>query len=245
MINKLIILISFFLISIYSSAFAALVEVQHVGYGAGTGTSATATVAATGSGNLLVVIVANTPGIKVTSVSDGTDNFTQFPNAYFNGSIGSMDLWYLAKSISGKTSMTVNFSGSSSFVDVEFWEVSGFNHPFPDVVGIISPFGVVSSTTATGAAVLTTGTTGFIVAGDDTAGGVTVNPAGGNEFSSGGNLFNTDGYCSLISSTAAIHQPAWTESTNGAHFNSITAAFKEETGTYIYNAKINNAKIAY
>lgn len=243
---KILTFLIIFLLLMFSNAFAALSVVQHTGIGLGTVSSGSVTVTSTGSGNLLVVmlILGNTLPTTVTSVSDGANSFTQFPNAYPAGSPqGTNDVWYLPQSVSGKTSITVNLTGAPTFGwDIEFWEVSGFKSPLPDVAGIITN-GAQLTGTATGAGVITTGTADFIVAGDNTSNAVTANPKAGNEFTSGGDIWGGDGYCSLITTTAGFHQPAWTD--NGNTFTSSTAAFRDPNTTHIYNAKISNAKIGY
>lgn len=223
----------------------ALAVVQHkVNASAAGGTSLSVTVTATGGGNLLVAATMTKNAALVTSVSDGSNNFIRVGGAYQSGSNNSAtDVWYWPKSSSGVTSITVNFNGATTnFCSMEVWEVSGFTLPVVDKAATIS--GTQSGGVATGAAVVTRTTNEFVVASDWTGGAVTANPKAGNEFTSGGDLdAGNDGFVSLIASTAASHQPAWTD--NGANFTSSTVAFMEATSTYINNAKVGKAKLGF
>lgn len=241
-IMKILNFLILFLLLTFSRASGALTVLHHVGT-TGVNGGLTLTVPATGNGNLLVVIVAFTDGVTVTSVSDGTNNFIQFPNAYVNSGTYdyfAMDVWYLPSSVSGKTTITLNNTCCASFIDFEYWEVSGLTSPRPDVVASMVN-GAQSGGLATGAAVTPANLNEFILAGDVTGGTVTGNPAGGNEFTSGGDIVNGDGYISYISTSTASAQPVWTDS--GAQFTSVTAAFTGSASrAYFYNAKIKNAK---
>jgi len=109
--------------------------------------------------------------------------------------------------------------------------------PVPDTASGVGP-GVQAGGVATGAAVTTTSTNGFVVAIDVTQAHVTANPQAGNEFTFGGDITGNDNaFCSLNSTTAASHQPAWTD--DGANFTSSTAAFKEAG----HNSVLNNITI--
>lgn len=229
-------LAALFLIFSNIPAMAALTVVQH-GANRSTANSAqiSITVTSTGSNNLLVAGTGNSDTRTVSSVSDGTNNFTQATSAAGTDATYQSDVWYLLKSISGKTTITVTFSGAASTFSKEvwFWEVSGFSSVVYDLGNNVTN-GVQSGGSATGASVTTTGTTGFIVGIDKTQGSVTVNPKAGNEFTSGGDINSvSDAGCSLISSTAAAHQPVWTD--NGTDFCSSTAAFKEGNHTNLIN----------
>jgi len=232
-------LLTLFLLVIYSNAFASLTIVQHTnnGFSLPVSTTWSLPITATGNGNLLVAGILSACSSQyatISSVSDGTNNFTQFPNAVGETLVSPTyylsDVWYLPKSNSAKTTITVNLNTSGD-ISVEIWEISGFTNPIPDVAGVVNN-GTDVANTDTGAAVITTSTTGFVVGENCTQYQVTANPAAGNEFTSGGDIDpNHNGFCSLISSTAASHQPTWTDSTNGSLFVSSTAAFKEGGAT--------------
>lgn len=198
----------------------ALTVVQHVTNSTGSTTALVTTVTATGSGNLLVCVV-NGSGIP-TSVTDGTTNFQSFPDP--NGGsgrwYGSGNIYYLQKSQSGKTTITVNY-GSASNVDFELWEVSGFTNPVPDTGTFLSS-GSQSAGKATGSSVITY-VPGFLVAFDKTNSAAT---NVGNGFNSGGDQdLNGNCFCSLITTTGGTYTPVWTDT--GSSFNSLTAAFRE------------------
>lgn len=214
----------------------AISIVQHVAKAQAAGSSSIAiTVAATSAGNLLVVIVGGNP--NTVTISSVTDNATGGSNTYAqrSGARGTdasrfIDCWRsLSAAHGGATTITITGSGAN-VEDAEFWEVSGFTTAGDDVAAVVNN-GVQSGGTATGAAVTTTSTTGFIVAGDMTSAGVTANPKAGNEFTSGGDIdANSNAFCSLISTTAASHQPAWSDT--GTSFTSNTVAFKETAGGF-------------
>lgn len=245
-IMKIFTFSTLFLLLTFSNAFAALTVIQHSGeYLASQSTAALNITQATGSGNLLVVMVYYDTSTTVTNVTDGTNNFTQFSNGVFNFGSNGIGVWYLPKSVSGKTTVTATLSAPPFNVTLEFWEVSGFINPGPDVAASISS-GVQSGGAATGAAVTPSSSNDFIVAGDSTNGDVTVNPKAGNVFTSGGDITGGGftGYVSYISTSTASAQPAWTD--DGTSFVSETAAFKNITIVQrINNARINNAKLGY
>ena len=211
------------------SVFAAVSVVQHKVNFSGSGASSiSTTVTATGSGNLLIAgTISAHSHFPVISVSDGTNNFIKFPEATGIDILNDAqaEIWYLPQSTSGKTLITLTIGSTSTFIGLEVWEVSGFTNPVPDATGTVND-GVQTGGTATGSAVRTRSSKGFIVGMDITEQAVSSNPAAGNEFTSGGDIdAGGDAFCSLISTTAATHQPSWTD--NGNTFTSITAAFKE------------------
>ncbi len=212
-----------------SSVFAAVAVVQHkVHFHAGGASSISTTVTATGSGNLLVAATLSAqPHFLTISVSDGTNSFIKFPEATGTDILNDAqaEIWYLPQSTSGKTLVTLTIGASSDFIGLEVWEVSGFTNPVPDAVGVVND-GAQTGGTAAGSPVRTRSAKGFIVGMDLTSQSISSNPAAGNEFSSGGDIdAGGDAFCSLISTTAATHQPSWTD--DGNTFTSITAAFKE------------------
>ena len=192
------------------------------------GTTFTIPVDSTGSGNLLVVATMNDVPTTVHGVSDGTNAFVPATGAV-DDDVGdglSSDVWYLLRSSSGKTSVTVTFNATNhNNFNVWFWEVSGFSRAVFDKAASAGS-GVQAGGTATGAAVTTTGTREFVVGLDMTSANVTANPKAGNEFIYGGYVGNDgNGACSLITTSPASHQPVWTD--NGSSFAGSTAAFKD------------------
>ena len=195
--------------------------------------TAAVTLTSTGASKLLVVLSANTGARTVTSVTDNKSNsYTQFPSAAINGANSrSLDCWYCAGAISGVTTVTVHYSGSAGTFEkvVEVWEVAGFTSPATDGTASVGT-GTCVATTATGASVTTTRTVGFVAAIIVVGGAIAANPASGNEFTSGGDITsNANAACSLISTTAAGHQPVWTDNTSSDAFTTITVAFKESS----------------
>jgi hypothetical protein len=189
------------------------------------------TVNSTRAGSLLVVGTGNGNNLTITSVTDNFGNpYTQATGAEFVVGTVRGDVWYSLKANSGVILVTVTYNGAAGTYgkEVWFWEVAGFTTAaFDGAAQASNKAGV--GTTNTGAALTTTGTTGFVVGLDEVAvGPVSANPQGGNEFVAGGDLstFNDAG-CSLISTTAASHTPVWTNTTSGDTFGTATVAFKE------------------
>ena len=181
------------------------------------------TVTSTGGGNLLVAGTYNNGTMTVSGVSDGTNNFTQFAGAQIANSNRIADCWYLSISTSGKTTITATFSVTNTSRKIAWvWEVSGFSVPTTD--GVAGTTGTAQN--PTGASLTTKAVSGFLAAVCGYANTISTNPAAGNEFTSGGDIADGNGGCSLISSSATAHQPAWSGDQSSA-FTTFTAAFKE------------------
>lgn len=234
------IFLSIIILLLLASKASAAIAVVHFNSGRDganpTTNTFTLTVTSTGSGNLLIVsiIIFDAAHRTVSSVTDGTNNFTQFPSAAVVTSSGvldgvTQDIWYLSSSASGKTSIILTLSGNTSFKEMAFWEVSGFTTVATDGAANASNKAGVG-TTNTGGTVTTTSTTGFIVASCGEANAIVTNPKTGNEFTSGGGIEGTDGHVSLISTTAVAHTPEWTSNTSGSTFDTTMGAFKESSG---------------
>jgi hypothetical protein len=121
------------LLSCSQVALAQTTEQSIVGTSTASSTSLTVSVSATGSANLLVVAAANNGTRTVTSISDGTSNFTKInASASCTGS-SCLEFWYLPKSNGGKTSVTITYSGAAgTFTKTGlFWEASGYLNPKP------------------------------------------------------------------------------------------------------------------
>jgi hypothetical protein len=194
-------------------------------------TTVVATVTSTGSARLLVVALGNGGGRTVSTITDNIGNtYVQASGAAATETADTFgsDVWYVLSAASGVTTITVTFSGAAGTFNKQcfFWEVSGFTTAAFDGANAVSN-GTTTASTATGAAVTTTSTNGFVVGIVIPTQNVTGNPAAGNEFTSGGDISPTsDAACALISATAASHTPAWDLQNDGS-FASSTAAWKE------------------
>lgn len=191
------------------------------------------TVTSTTAGNPLIVGAANGASMTVTGVTDnkagGTNIYTQATSAAASQGGGRTDVWYCLNPGGGVTSVTVTFSVSDTNVkDGWVFEVSGFSAAAFDLANHLNN-GTGVGTTDTGVSVTTTSATGFVVGVIAVGTAIVTNPASGNEFTAGGDIAagSSNAACSLISTTAAGHQPAWTDSNTNAAFCASTAAFKE------------------
>lgn len=215
----------------------ALAVVQHtVAFSAANATTVAITVTATGTGRLLVVGTACNEDRTVTGVSDGTTAFTQFTGVRgaLSGISSFSDIWYLPASSNGKTTITITFSGvAGTFEKLGwFWEVSGFTTAGADVGTHVDDQTATVGALENGGSVTTTSTTGFVVGVVVSNTGTLNNPHIGNEFTSGGDIEVGTTFwagCSLISSTAAAHQPAW-DGVASDPFAASTASWKETGG---------------
>lgn len=192
------------------------------------------TVTATSAGNLMVVAACNTGTLTVSGVADnaagGSSVYAQVAGAQFVGNANDLgDVWASLNVKGGVTQVTITFSAAdTSIKDGWAMEVSGLSSPVVDVKNVANTQTGVG-TTDTGASVTTTATDGFIIGVITTSGSVLGgNPAGGNEFTAGGDVQATtgNGAVSLISTTAAAHQPVWTDAGSAQTFGAATVAFK-------------------
>lgn len=186
-------------------------------------TTAAVTVTATGAGNLLVVQTMNSDNRTVTGVSDGTNAFTQATGAAGNNAGGGIqvDTWYLLSSSSGKTTITVTFSGTSTTKSVFFWEVSGNGIAFE--VANRQNSGTVGATD-TGASITPTATA-FIASTIGTAGTITASPAASNtSFPNGAIQSNSKSAAEWGFQPLGTYTPTWSDSGAGT-FASTVAAF--------------------
>lgn len=203
--------------------------IQHTSNGNNTGgTSALPiTVASTGAGNLLVVAIGWDAGLTISSVTDGTTGFTPATIAQADNGTLKSDIYYLLSSNSGKTTITVNFSGTITFASAIVYEVSwvGGAAQF-DVANNIESSAV--DVVMTGAAVTSASNSGFIVGVVNPSDTTLANPKAGNEFTSGGDIeaHTSAAACSKIASTADSHTPVWDGNAAGQAFVASTAAFK-------------------
>ena len=121
------------------------------------------------------------------------------------------------------------------------WEVSGFFNAVPDG-GNATITGVQAGGKATGLSISTTGNKDFIASADITNGTVTANPTAGNAFTSGGDILDSEGFVSLVTSSSGTYNAQWTDS--GSAFSNLIAAFTDNTNVLINNAVIKNATIS-
>lgn len=231
-------------------AEAAVAVVQHkTGQTNASQVTVPITVTGTAAGNLLVVATGNAGTRTVTKVC--TDGTTCAAGNSFTHSVGcdsalgtdEAEIWYLTPSTAGVTTITISFSGSSGTFNKEgwAWEVSGFTNPTTDGCQVVNS-GTAAASTATGASITTTATAGFVAAVVISSANITVNPKAGNEFTGGGDISATsDAACSLVSASAAAHQPTWT-TTTGATFNSSTGAFKETATVSVVKPRYLSSK---
>lgn len=201
-------------------------------------TTVTATVTSTTAGTLLIFGCSNAGTRTVSGVTAGSDNALQCTGAAsLAGALGS-DVWYVLSGVGGVTSIVCTFSGAAGTFGkvLEVWEVSGLTGAAFDVAAKADTQ-TGGANTCNGATVTTATTNGFVVGNlVVSTGTLTGNPKGGNEFTSGGDTGSVYAYCSLISSTAAGHQPVWASSAVAPVFCTSTGAFKATT-TFSGNAK--------
>lgn len=216
----------------------AVTIVQHKTSGGSGGATMTVTVTATGAGNLLVVGVEDDGAstVTVTGVSDGTSAFTQVPSARATNTNNNVtDVWYLASSNAGKTTITASLTGATGTgVALYFWEVSGITSPSPNGAAVVSN-GTGAAGTYTGAS-LTPSAPQFLVGliGTTSGAAITQNPKTGNEFTAGGDIdasgWTTSAGCALITTSATAHQPVWLAGTTAVSFCASTVAFQGTGG---------------
>lgn len=196
-------------------------------------TTASVTVTSTGAGNLLIVAAANLDNRTVTGVSDGTSAFTQATSAAGNsgGQNGRTDIWYLTSSNSGKTSVTVTFSGNSTTKQLYFWEVSGSGLAFQtanntqnQTIAAVSSGAAVTST-AVGIIV------GAMVTGSGSTGVITTSPDATNTQFTNGTVGNSGkSAAQWVLGPVATYTPTYTLTGSGPATGSSTAVFTA-TGT--------------
>jgi len=216
--RKIILFLCF--ISVSNPSFAAWSIIQKVNQ-AGVSTGGTATISATGSGNLIVVLGIIPSSGAVSSITDGGNTYVDC------GAIGARStardiIWYAENSISGKTTLTFNFSGGGS-ANFYIYEVSGIaTSSSLDQAAHVDD--QAASTTPLGAAVTTSQAGDFIASIGESAGSISAIHAG-NEFTSD-QLQSGNSYSSITSTsaTAGSHQAQW-DSTNSI-YSSVTASFK-------------------
>lgn len=140
-------------------------------------------------------------------------------------------IYYLLSAPSGgSTAIQVNYSATTVNREATCYEVTRPSGSWAfDIAGHLDNQ-TGSGTTLAGPSITTTGTTGIMFAGVSVGNTIPQggNPAVGNEFLTGGDIFatTTDATQSSVSGTAAAHQPIWTDSGASDNNCSSVAAFK-------------------
>lgn len=204
-------------------------------------TTSAATITSSGAGHLIVVgLIAFDPAPAARTVSGVTDNigntYTQATGAASSSVSGSTttDVWYCLSASAGVTTVTGTWSGAAwaGSKAVIVWEVQGMTTAAFDLAAHVSN-GTGAANLDAGASVTTTGASGFVVGVANTDNSIDLNPNTGNEFTSGG-ASDPSGTgwagASLISSTAAAHQPVWHDTNPTSPYGASTAAFKDTGG---------------
>jgi hypothetical protein len=220
--------------------FATITITQHTANMAnGTGGTVSCALASTGSAHNIIIGTAIEGPIRVVSAVASVTDSQGNPYLPATGSVAAnsggfyrSEIWHSLAATSGVTSVLVTFSNSNgiyyneTFRSCFAYEVSG-TLTF-DGAGKVDSGSCV--TTCLGASVSTSTSVGFCV-GIIELFAFDQNPLTGNEFGGGDAEYGMpwiSASVSLISSTAAAHQPAW----EGAYtwskpFTSSTACFKQ------------------
>jgi hypothetical protein len=229
---KKIILILALLLSAVSCR-AAITETQHkVNRSTASATTVSVTMTSTAAGALIVVAADNASSRTVSSITDnlGTNTYVQASGAASSNGTDRGDIWYCLNANSGITSVTITFSGAAGTFNKEgfVFEVAGFVSATFDLAGAVNTQ-TANVVTVNGPSITTTSTIGFAVGLAVAANQIVApNPQAGNEFTAGGDISAaSNASASLISTTAAPHQPVWNDNTTSGTFCSSVAAFKE------------------
>lgn len=190
------------------------------------------------AGNLIVVHVGFSNGVTVVSVTDDKSScttYTQVPSV----ALTHADVWYCGTAVSGAQTVTVNFSGTATQINMGLMEISGAeSSSIVDVSATATP---ASSNTPFGAAVTTLFNNTFVSTLsrlDNSVDNIT-GPHSGNAFTvsgcdSGcvdnvGAIGWATAYTILSSCTTAT--PQWDVDGGGDSSESITVAWKQSGAT--------------
>jgi len=215
-------------------SWAAVTITQHVGtWSNASANSVALTVTSTASGALLIVSCGTNYPLATDACTGVTDNqsntYTEATNAASTGaSSGTTDVYYKLSGTGGVTTVTCSYTLTDTKQKYcHLTEVAGFTTAAFDLAGHVDNQ-TASSNVETGASITTTSTTGFVLGVVMSGSTVDQNPNSGNEFTSGGDVINSDfAVATLISSTAAAHQPVWHANFSTTFFSASTVAFKE------------------
>lgn len=183
------------------------------------------------AGDTIIAGIAAGTSHTVTRVSADAvctnADFTQATSAASTNGTQRADIWHLLNT-AGKSNVCVTYSGSAGTFnkEIKIWIVRGLT-AFD--TGNHTNAGTGSGASVnTGAAVTTTGSTGFVVSVMTVNNSITLIPDTGNEFKDGGVIWpsTTDGAISFVSSSAATHTPTFHDGSASDSFGSSTAAFK-------------------
>jgi hypothetical protein len=206
-----------------------------------TGSSMTVTVPSTVAGDLGVVVIGDFDGATHRTVSsvcfDGTtcataNKMTQVTSAQTTSTNQTQtDVWALLSLPAGKTTLTITFSGAISNAEAQFFEARKGNGGTwaGDGNGVTTNNGTVASSTITGPSITPSAGTpsgDFCAAIATVSNSISSNPASGNSWQFGGNIFtNTgDAATSLLTTGASATNPTWTDASGT--FNVSEACWK-------------------
>lgn len=187
----------------------------------------TISVATTGSGNLIVVGIAS--GNTSELISGLTDNASSGGNSYTEASFvhdtngGSAEIWYVANSKSGATTLTITGPNSSGF-NFSAWvaEFSGVKTISP-VDGSPAVTNNGAATTVVSAPKVTTTTARSVVISMATVANSITGIHSGSPFIP--DILNGDDLAYYISSATGSYGAVWNQNTSGS-YAATTVAFK-------------------
>lgn len=223
--------VGFVVFPLVAAGAVSVVQHVHASTTDHTGSTVSCTLAATGaSHNIIVGAVATTSGAGALSVASVTDNqgnaYHLAANSRGTYEYVEAEVWHSLGAAGGVTSVTVTFAGTPGFYrECYAYEVSGAL-TFDTAAHVDS--GTCVASVCNGASITTATTTGFVL-GFVTCDPIDQSPLAGNEFVSGGDigLNGSSATASLISGTAAVHQPVWHADHASQRFASSTAAYKQ------------------
>lgn len=197
---------------------------------AATATTLTVTIPSTTSGNLLIIAVGNGNSRTINGITCGASNFVQATSAAASTGTQRTDIWYILSAPAACTSAVVTYSATATNREATVWEVTRPSGSWTfDLANHVNAQ-TGSGTTLTGPSISTTGSTGFMVGYVSVGNTIPQggNPAAGNEFVAGGDIFSTttDATNSSVSGSAAAHQPVWTDSGASDSFCASVGAWK-------------------
>ncbi len=189
----------------------------------------TCTIPATGSGNLIVVAWGSGPYVNptVSSITDNAGNvYAEAGDARAADPVaGSIDIWYVANSKSGATSVTVTPSASGTDA-VVIWEFSNVALTSPlDQTSVLNS--QLPTITPAGASVTTT-VPNEVVISVLTPSGATIGLQLGSAFTIDSFLYG-NGWSHLITSPTGSYAPQWDIALGS--YASSTVSFKAASGS--------------
>jgi Abnormal spindle-like microcephaly-assoc'd, ASPM-SPD-2-Hydin len=190
------------------------------------------TIPSTGSGHLLVIGFTGGIGSNavVSSVTDNAGN-TYAEAGAAEASVSSdgltSDIWYVADSSAGATSVTITASPQGSQAAAVIWEFSGISTTLPvDQTAVLN--NQPASTTPSGASVTTTAADEVILSIAPVYHSIT-GIYQDNPFTEDSSIW-ANGWAHLITSTTGTYTAQWNQSPSGVYCAS-TASFKATTSS--------------